>query len=187
MGCIILASESPRRRQILQWAEIDFEVIVGHTEETFPPELPIGDVPVYIARKKAVAAKKLLKKECTILAADTIVVLGGQIIGKPKDRKQAIDILSCLAGNRHEVITGVVMMKGDKETSFKDMTEVWFHPLTSTQIEYYVDRYQPFDKAGAYAIQEWIGIVGIKCIHGDFYNVMGLPISRVINELNNWD
>jgi septum formation protein len=187
MDHLVLASQSPRRKQILQWAEIDFEVIVGNAEETFPLELAIVDVPVYIARKKALAVKKLLKKDCTILAADTVVVLDGQIIGKPRDRKEAVDILSGLAGKRHEVITGVVLMKGERETTFNEMTAVWFHPLSIMEIEYYVDKYQPYDKAGAYAIQEWIGIVGIKSIHGDFYNVMGLPISRVINELKNWD
>jgi septum formation protein len=121
-----------------------------------------------------------------VLAADTIVVLGNEIIGKPGNREEAIDILRRLAGNKHLVITGVVIREGKKERSFADTTEVWFHPLTLDQIEYYVDHYRPFDKAGAYAIQEWIGVVGIQGIRGDFYNVMGLPVSRVIRELNEW-
>jgi septum formation protein len=119
-----------------------------------------------------------------IIAADTVVVLGNTIIGKPKDREDALDILSRLSGNKHQVITGVVILKGQQEIAFADTTDVWFHSLTQEQIAFYVDKYQPYDKAGAYAIQEWIGVVGIKCISGDFYNVMGLPVSRVVRELN---
>ncbi|HYM92664.1 MAG TPA: Maf family protein, partial [Chitinophagaceae bacterium] len=119
----------------------------------------------------------------TILAADTIVVLNKKIIGKPQNREEAIQILSGLSGQKHIVITGVVIKKGEKEIAFADSTEVYFHELSREQIEFYVDKYQPYDKAGAYAIQEWIGVVGIKSIHGDFYNVMGLPVSRVMREL----
>ncbi len=113
-----------------------------------------------------------------------MVVLDGEIIGKPKDKEDAIGILTRLAGKRPEVITGVVLLRGEKEISFFDVTEVWFHPLSPSQIETYVDKYRPFDKAGAYAIQEWIGVVGIRAIRGDFYNVMGLPVSRVYSELS---
>jgi septum formation protein len=112
-----------------------------------------------------------------IVAADTVVVLGGLIIGKPANRKEAVDILSRLSGQKHQVITGVVITKGDQQMAFADTTEVWFHELTQQQICFYVDKYKPYDKAGAYAIQEWIGVVGIKAIRGDFYNVMGLPVS----------
>jgi septum formation protein len=190
MESIVLASGSPRRRQLLEWAEIDFEVIVRHTDESYPEGLEIGQVPVYIARNKALAVKKELEDvgkrpvARVILAADTVVVLGGEIIGKPRDREDAIGILMRLAGRQHEVITGVVILRGDEEISFYDMTEVWFHPLNFSQIEAYVDKYQPYDKAGAYAIQEWIGVVGIQSIRGDFYNVMGLPVSRVYRELS---
>jgi septum formation protein len=110
--------------------------------------------------------------------------LGGEIIGKPKDREDAIGILMRLAGNQHEVITGVVLLRGEEEVSFYDVTAVWFHPLSHEQIATYVDKYRPYDKAGAYAIQEWIGVVGIQAIRGDFYNVMGLPVSRVYRELS---
>jgi septum formation protein len=121
-----------------------------------------------------------------ILAADTIVVLKGRIIGKPKDRADAIRIILDLSGHKHVVITGVTIMQAQKEVSFADSTDVYFHELTREQIEFYVDRYKPYDKAGAYAIQEWIGVVGIKSVVGDFYNVMGLPVSRVVRELEKW-
>jgi len=180
MQKIILASQSPRRKQLLEWAEIPFEVMVADTDESYPEELSPENIAVYIARNKAVAIKQSNNITVPVLAADTIVVLQNEIIGKPKDRADAIDILTRLAGNHHKVITGVVILNGDQEISFADVTDVEFHPLTKTQIEFYVDKYQPYDKAGAYAIQEWIGVVGIKSISGDFYNVMGLPVSRVV-------
>lgn len=179
---IVLASQSPRRKQLLEWAEVPFEVIVQSTDESFPAHLPVDEVPVYIARQKAVAVRKL-KKESIIIAADTIVVLGNEVIGKPNDREHAIDILSRLSGQKHQVITGVVITSDEKEIAFADITDVWFHELTQEQIAFYVDKYKPYDKAGAYAIQEWIGVTGIKSIRGDFYNVMGLPVSRVVQEL----
>jgi septum formation protein len=183
---IVLASASPRRKQLLEWAEIGFEVIVRPTAESWPEGLATAEVPVHIARHKALAVQKEIGGQRIILAADTVVVLHGEIIGKPRDRDDAIGILMRLSGKRHEVITGVVILGGGvatpgglKEVSFSDVTEVWFHSLTREQIEGYVDAYRPYDKAGAYAIQEWIGVVGIRSIRGDFYNVMGLPVSRV--------
>src|SRR6478609_7915044 len=183
MERIVLASQSPRRKQLLEWAEIPFDIIVKETAETFPEELAIEKVPVYIAREKAMAVKPTIAKDKIILAADTVVVLKNRIIGKPKDRNDALAILSSLSGNTHRVITGVVMMRNEKEISFFDSTEVGFHELTESQISFYVDKYKPYDKAGAYAIQEWIGVVGIKEVNGDFYNVMGLPVSRVVKHL----
>ncbi|MDP4217473.1 MAG: Maf family protein [Bacteroidota bacterium] len=180
---IILASASPRRKQLLEWAEIGFEVIVRHTDESWPEGMSIADVPVHIARNKAIAVQKEVGAERIILAADTVVVLNGEIIGKPRDREDAIHILMRLSGQRHEVITGVAILGGGEEICFSDVTEVWFHSLTRQQIEGYVDAYRPYDKAGAYAIQEWIGVVGIRSIRGDFYNVMGLPVSRVFAAL----
>lgn len=184
---IILASQSPRRKQLLEWAEIPFEILVQSTAETYPPDMAVPDVPVHIAREKAIAVKQkngsLNHSNNIIIAADTVVVLGDDIIGKPKDREEAIDILTRLSGKKHQVITGVVILKGEQEIAFADITDVYFHPLTSDQIAFYVDKYQPYDKAGAYAIQEWIGVVGIKSIQGDFYNVMGLPVSRVVAAL----
>ena len=187
---IILASQSPRRKQLLEWAEVSFEIIVPATDESYPEGISPEEVSVHIATQKALAVQQLLTARYTapadfppILAADTIVVLGNQLIGKPADRSQAIAILESLSGKDHRVITGVSILKGDREICFSDTTEVGFHPLSREQIEYYVDRYRPYDKAGAYAIQEWIGVTGIRSIRGDFYNVMGLPVSRVIRSL----
>jgi len=194
MKKIILASQSPRRKQLLEWAEIPFEVVVKSTDETFPESLPVEEVPIHIARQKAIGVKRSLTESSTpdidtttILAADTIVVLDNRVIGKPADRGDAINILTSLAGKTHRVITGVVILHGKDEIAFSDVTSVEFHPLSTQQIEFYVDKYKPYDKAGAYAIQEWIGVVGIKSVNGDFYNVMGLPVSRVVQELQNRD
>jgi septum formation protein len=192
MAPIILASQSPRRKQLLEWAEVPFEIIIQETDESFPADMPIIEVPVYIAQQKALAVKAYVQQAFhgihaneTILAADTVVVLNNTIIGKPKDRDDAVRILSALAGNHHQVTTGVVILHAKGEIAFADVTDVEFHPLTEEQIEFYVDKYKPYDKAGAYAIQEWIGVVGIKSIKGDFYNVMGLPVSRVVQALEN--
>lgn len=184
MQPIILASQSPRRKQLLEWAEVPFEIIVKHTEETFSEGMMVYDVPVHIARNKAVAVQETLSdKNKIILAADTVVVVDNTIIGKPNNREHAIEILSLLSGRQHEVITGVVILQGEKEIAFADTTSVVFHSLTKEQIEFYIDKYKPYDKAGAYAIQEWIGVVGIRYVSGDFYNVMGLPVSRVVQAL----
>ncbi len=190
MQHIILASQSPRRKMLLEWAEVPFEVIVKPTDESFPAEMPVEEVPVHIAKEKAMIVRKYVQDayhgeyaDRAILAADTVVVLNTEIIGKPNDRDHAIEILKKLSGQTHQVITGVVILSGESEMSFADITEVQFHPLTEEQIIFYVDKYQPYDKAGAYAIQEWIGVVGIQSITGDFYNVMGLPVSRVVKAL----
>ncbi|MBO9684898.1 MAG: septum formation protein Maf [Flavisolibacter sp.] len=185
MSNIILASQSPRRKQLLEWAEIDFEIVVANTDESFPENLSIEDVAIHIATEKAKAVQKKAAEKI-IVAADTIVVLNGEIIGKPVDRTDAVQILNKLSGSHHKVITGVTILQNEKQVSFADTTDVEFHTLTQNQIEFYVDKYKPYDKAGAYAIQEWVGVVGIKCINGDFYNVMGLPVSRVVQALKNF-
>lgn len=177
---IILASQSPRRKQLLEQAQVPFTVKVVATEETFPDGMEIAEVPVHIARHKALAVAALCDVNDLILAADTVVVLDNTIIGKPKDEADAIRILHALSGRTHRVVTGVVVRQGEEERSFSQTTEVHFNELTMEQIVYYVREYQPFDKAGAYAIQEWIGAVGIAGINGCFYNVMGLPISSVV-------
>ena len=184
MNKIILASQSPRRKQLLEWAEVPFEIIVKETDESYPTGLTVKEVAIHIARNKAIAIKQLNNLTIPILAADTIVVLNNEIIGKPKDREDAIGILSKLSGQKHLVITGVVILYNEKEVAFADTTEVEFYHLTQEQIIFYVDKYKPYDKAGAYAIQEWIGVVGIKCINGDFYNVMGLPVSKVVKAID---
>ena len=188
MESIILASQSPRRKQLLEWAEITFDIIVKSTDETYPADLAIEEIPIHIARQKAFAVEKQVNASRDharkiILAADTVVVLDSKIIGKPTDRQDAINILAALSGKTHRVTTGVIIMHQKGEIAFSDITSVHFHPLTTEQIEFYVDKYKPYDKAGAYAIQEWIGVVGIKSVEGDFYNVMGLPVSRVVQEL----
>ena len=187
---IILASQSPRRKQLLEWAEIPFTIVVKPTDENFPDTMAVEEIPIHVARGKAVAVNNFLDEAYhqqhsnnTILAADTIVVLHNKVINKPHNRQEAIDMLTALSGNKHQVITGVVIITDTEEKSFAEITEVEFHPLTQGEIEFYVDKYKPYDKAGAYAIQEWIGVIGVKSINGDFYNVMGLPISKVIHTL----
>ena len=181
MKKIILASQSPRRKMLLEWAEIPFEIRVKETDESYPPHTRTEDVPIVIAKNKAYAIAR--SENEIVLAADTVVVLNGEIIGKPVDTGDAKRILKKMSGKTHRVITGVVIMNGIEEISFSDVTEVSFHSLTDEQIEFYNDKYKPFDKAGAYAIQEWIGVIGIEKIDGDFYNVMGLPVSRVVKTL----
>ena len=184
MQKIILASQSPRRKQLLEWAEVPFDILIKETDESYPEGLSVSEVAIHIAKNKALAILQSNNINIPVLAADTIVVLQNEIIGKPKDRADAIHILSKLSGQKHAVITGVVIMQGQKEIAFADITEVEFYSLTPEQISFYVDKYKPYDKAGAYAIQEWIGVIGIKSINGDFYNVMGLPVSKVVQALN---
>jgi septum formation protein len=189
MSGYILASQSPRRKQLLAWADIEFDVIVSEAAEDFPAGMDVQEVPVHIAQKKAVAVQEKIKLEFPIhqgkwiIAADTIVVLENEIIGKPMDRVDAINILQKLSGKTHRVITGVFLINDIESRNFSETTLVHFHPLTLAQIEYYVDQYQPYDKAGAYGIQDWIGVVGIQGIEGDFYNVMGLPVSKLLGFL----
>ena len=189
MHAFILASQSPRRKTLLEWAEIPFEIIVSDIDESYPTSLAIEEVPAFIAKNKALAVKEMilstkpaLVDQC-IIAADTVVVFGQKIIGKPTNKQEAIDSLLALSGQTHKVITGVVLLHQGQEISFSETTLVEFHALTLEQIEFYVDKYQPYDKAGGYAIQEWIGVVGIKKITGDFYNVMGLPVSKLVQKI----
>lgn len=185
---IVLASQSPRRKLLLEWAEVPFDIITKSTDETYPEGLDIPSIPIHIARNKALAIRNeavytRYEQSAPILAADTVVVLDNTIIGKPSSREEAISILSMLSGRQHQVITGVVILHKDREIAFADTTDVWFHELSLEQISFYVDKYRPYDKAGAYAIQEWIGVIGIQKVSGDFYNVMGLPVSRVVQAL----
>lgn len=182
----ILASQSPRRKQLLEWAEVDFEIIIASTDESYPPNLPPDEIAMHIAAGKARAVQQRAGAERVIIAADTIVVVDNDIIGKPARREEAISTLKRLSGRRHQVITGVCLLNGKEEILFADTTGVEFHPLTEDLIIFYVDKYKPYDKAGAYAIQEWIGVVGIKSVTGDFYNVMGLPVSRVVQALKSF-
>ena len=182
MAKIILASQSPRRKQLLELAEIAFEIRVADIDETPPTGMPGKEVPEHLAKEKA-AIIALHNPSAIVIAADTIVLLDDEILGKPMDEEDAVAILKKLSGRMHEVVSGVCIQHGDEIHSFSEVTEVYFRPLTEAQIRHYVANYQPYDKAGAYAIQEWIGMVGIEKINGDYYNVMGLPIGLVVQQL----
>lgn len=184
----VLASSSARRRSLLELAECSYTVMVPDSDERFPEGLSPRDAAVHVARQKAAAVHQVrqdagMDQHVIILAADTMVVLDDEILGKPVDRPDAIGMLHRLSGREHEVVTGVCMVIDDEYIAFHEISRVCFVPLTSAQIEHYVDAYAPYDKAGSYAIQEWIGLIGIRYIHGDYYNVMGLPICRILSEL----
>ena len=180
---IILASNSPRRKELLGALEIDFEVrIVDGIDETYPQGLTMTGIPEHISSQKA-AAYALGENEL-LIAADTIVYLDGEVLGKPADAKEACAMLAKLSGQTHQVITGVTLRTLDRTHTFSCVTEVTFAELTKEQIQYYVKNYSPFDKAGAYGIQEWIGCVGVTSINGSYYNVMGLPVQRLNQELH---
>jgi septum formation protein len=189
---IILASGSPRRKMLLEWAEVDFVVKVSDSDEIVNPNLEPEQVAMDIAWTKNRAVQQMFddrREDRIVISADTIVVLDGEIIGKPAHRDVAIEMLLKLSGKTHRVITGVCISQNNKTDQFHETTSVSFHELSPEQITHYVDVYKPFDKAGAYAIQEWIGVTGIHSIKGDFYNVMGLPVSRVLQRLKdnfNW-
>lgn len=182
-GKILLASQSPRRREILSLAGCNFRVISADVDETYYDDVPVRAFPEYLASKKANAVSAKAEQEEIIIAADTIVLKEEKIYGKPTDRADAIRILTELSGARHDVITGVCLLAHGKENTFSELTKVYFNALTAEQITFYVDTFKPFDKAGAYAIQEWIGVIGIRKIEGCYFNVMGLPMSRVWEEL----
>lgn len=179
MDKLILASGSPRRKLLLEQAHIDFEVVTSDVDETNPPGMSGEEVAVHLAKKKAEAvAEKYPGRD--VLAADTVVLLGDDILGKPASDYEAKAMLTRLSGNMHRVVTGVCLIKDGKEHAFSATTEVYFRHLSYEQVSFYVDHYHPLDKAGSYAIQEYIGIVGIEQIVGDYYNVMGLPVGEVV-------
>ena len=181
---LILASASPRRRQLLEGAGFEFEVRLKPTEEKWEPGMPPEKVPEHLAHLKASAFEGELQPDELLITADTVVCLNGEILGKPAGREEAIAMLRKLSGCKHTVVTGVCLTTADRQKSFSVSTDVYFKELTDKEITYYVDRYQPFDKAGAYGIQEWIGYIGIRRIEGSFYNVMGLPVQKLYEELN---
>jgi septum formation protein len=166
----------------MEATELQFDIVIADVDESVPPGMKGELVPEHLARKKAEAIETIIEDKI-IVAADTIVLLDNEILGKPKDEADAISILKKLSGRMHRVITGVCIQHGKKEVSFSVTTEVHFRQLTEEQIVHYVSNYKPFDKAGAYAIQEWIGMIGIERIDGDYYNVMGLPIGDVVRTL----
>jgi septum formation protein len=178
---LILASNSPRRKQILEEAGISFRVQTKDIPEIYPESLDCIEVPSYLAALKAKAFSDL--NDQTIITADTIVLLDGKILGKPSGRDDAFAMLRSLSGKKHEVITGVCILNKNTELIFSDTTDVYFKSLSDEQINYYLDHFKPYDKAGAYGIQEWIGMVGVEKISGSYFNVMGLPIHKVYAEL----
>lgn len=190
MKKIILASASPRRKQLLELAQISFEVITSNIEEMFDHQLIPSEIAIQLATIKANAVKEKLSSindDYTIIGADTIVECNGTILGKPVDASEAFEMLTLLSGKTHNVITGVCLLSGNKSKTFFVNTGVTFLELTREQKEFYINHDKPFDKAGGYAIQEWIGAVGIERINGDYYNVMGLPVSKLVKELKDFN
>ncbi len=183
---LILASQSPRRAELLLGLGLNFRVSTKPTEETFPDELALDEVAEFLSKKKAEAFEDYLEPDDLVIAADTVVILEGRILGKPKDEQEAFEMLAALSGCGHQVITGVTLMDTEKKISFQDVAKVYFNTLSHEEIFQYITNYKPFDKAGAYGIQEWIGFVAVQKIEGSFYTVMGLPVHRVYQELKQW-
>ena len=180
----ILGSNSPRRRELLAGLDLDFEVkVIPGLEEHYPATLQPEEIPVFLAQQKAEAYIPTLPEKTLLITADTIVWNRNEVIGKPKNREEAIRMLQSLSGHEHHVVTGVCLTTTEKQKAFSVISAVKFATLTDEEIGYYVDKYQPFDKAGAYGIQEWIGYVGVESINGSFYNIMGLPVQRLYQEL----
>ncbi len=179
---IILASKSPRRQELLKLMGFDFQVVLREVDESYPPGLSPSEIAVYISEKKAKAFDLLIENEI-VITADTIVSLDGKIMGKPENEDHAFVMLSELSGKRHDVITGVSLLKNHKVSSFYELTEVFFKEISAEQIRYYINTCQPMDKAGAYGIQEWIGLVAVERINGSYSNVVGLPTHRLYSEL----
>ena len=181
---IILASNSPRRRELLAGLDIEYEVkVLPGIDESYPNTLAAEDIPQYISREKAAAYEAALQPDDLVITADTIVWTEGRVLGKPKDEEEAKAMLRQLAGRTHQVITGVTLLTKAMKRTFAVTSEVTFDALTEEEISYYVERYRPLDKAGAYGIQEWIGYVGVSALHGSYFNVMGLPVQRLYKEL----
>ena len=184
---LILASQSPRRRQLLADAGIEFVLAPRfECEESFPDTMPAAEVAEYLSSLKSEAYPEPLGTNDILLTADTVVIACNRILGKPADRAEAIEMITMLSGRDHEVVTGVTLRSAERVKSFSVVSKVRFRALLQEEIEYYVDTYRPFDKAGSYGIQEWIGYVGIEGIEGSFYNVMGLPVQRLYSELNDF-
>ncbi|SHJ67588.1 septum formation protein [Tangfeifania diversioriginum] len=179
----ILASKSPRRQHLLKSLEIDFQVIVKEVKEDFPADLPKEEIPVYLALLKAQPFRNQLKPDDLLITADTIVWHRGKVLGKPSGENEAKKMLSELSGSEHEVISGVCLTSVDKQKTFYSVSNVQFKKLSNDEIDYYISSFKPFDKAGAYGIQEWIGCIGIKHIEGSFYNIMGLPVQKLYEEI----
>lgn len=184
---VLLASKSPRRRELLAQLRVPFDVVtIGGIKEEYPDTLPLDQVPMYLAGLKADRYAKHLKSNELIITADTVVISGNHILGKPATIDEAKIMLGLLAGKTHEVVTGVVISTSGRRSAFASRTRVTFGTLMPEEIDYYVDNFSPLDKAGAYGIQEWIGCIGVEKIEGSFYNVMGLPVCRLYKELKSF-
>ena len=181
---IILASNSPRRKELLAGIDVDFEVrVLKDIDESYPADLPTRQIAEYISKEKAAAYQQQIAEDELVITADTIVVLGDEVMGKPKDDADACRMLRELSGRTHQVITGVTLTTTKKQHSFSVLTDVTFKQLSDEEITYYVRKYHPTDKAGAYGIQEWIGHIGVTDLQGSYFNVMGLPVQRIYEAL----
>ena len=181
---VILASGSPRRRELMAGLGVNYEVrILPDVDESYPDTLQGEEIPLYIAKEKADAYIPMMQQDELIITADTIVWLDGKVLGKPRDREDALQMLRTMSGRTHEVFTGVCITTTDWQRSFTAQTEVRFATLSEDEIIYYVDNFKPMDKAGAYGVQEWIGFIGVENISGSYYNIMGLPVQKLYREL----
>lgn len=182
---LLLASQSPRRRELMTGCGLPYELAPKYDcEEVYPADLPAEEVPLYLSQLKSRAYPEPLANGDILLTADTVVVLDGEVLGKPHGREEAVGMLRRLSGRRHTVVSGVTLRNAERMHTFEARTSVWFRTLSDEEIEHYIDTYRPFDKAGSYGIQEWIGYAAIERIEGSFYNVMGLPIQKVYTELD---
>ena len=182
---LLLASQSPRRRELMTGCGLPYELAPKYDcEEVYPADLPAEEVPLYLSQLKSRAWPGPLAPDVILLTADTVVVLDGEVLGKPRGRGEAVEMLGRLSGRRHTVVSGVTLRTAERTHSFEARTDVWFRTLSAEEIGHYIDTCQPFDKAGSYGIQEWIGYAAIERIEGSFYNVMGLPIQKVYVELD---
>ncbi|MDB5273633.1 MAG: hypothetical protein JWO58_2000 [Chitinophagaceae bacterium] len=183
---IILGSQSPRRKTLLEGLGITPEVRTNDMDETIPSDVLPHQAPEFLANKKSIAFMDRLQPDELLVTADTVVIIDNTVLNKPADGAEAFAMLKRLSGRMHEVVSGVCISNTEKKHSFSETTRVFFRPLSDEQISYYVHHYKPFDKAGAYGIQEWIGLVAIEKIEGDFYNVMGLPVGRLVQEMEHF-
>ena len=181
---VILASGSPRRRELMAGLGVNYEVrILPDVDDSYPDTLQGEDIPLYIAKEIAAAYIPMMQPDELIITADTIVWLDGKVLGKPRDREDALQMLRTMSGRTHKVFTGVCITTTDWQRSFTAQTEVRFATLSEDEIIYYVDNFKPMDKAGAYGVQEWIGFIGVENISGSYYNIMGLPVQKLYREL----
>jgi len=184
---IVLGSNSPRRKELISGLDIPCEVVsLPDVDENYPNTLWKEEIPVYLARLKAEAYRKLMKDNTFLITADTIVWLNGQVFGKPSDEEDAKAMLRALSGRTHEVITGMCLTTSEKQQAFYAVSSVKFAVLEEKEIDYYIQKYKPYDKAGAYGVQEWIGYIGVESLNGSFYNVMGLPVRLLYRYLKEW-